>query len=96
VIVDPSHAGGAAALVAPLARAAVAAGADGLIVEVHPTPASARSDGEQTLDFAQFAELMQGLAPVAAAVGRTLEPGRRTATIRPDRSRLRGPVRTAS
>src|SRR5690349_16946702 len=72
VIVDPSHAGGKAALVTPLALAAVAAGADGLIVEVHPDPASALSDGDQSLTFDAFAELMRRLAPVAAAVGRSL------------------------
>jgi 3-deoxy-7-phosphoheptulonate synthase len=72
VLVDPSHAAGRAALVTPLALAAVAAGADGLLVEVHPAPGAALSDGEQSLDFAAFAELMLRLAPVAAAVGRTL------------------------
>jgi 3-deoxy-7-phosphoheptulonate synthase len=73
VIVDPSHAGGSARLVAPLARAAVAAGADGLLVEVHPSPATARSDGEQSLDFNQFRTLMQELGPVAAAMGRIMD-----------------------
>jgi 3-deoxy-7-phosphoheptulonate synthase len=72
VIVDPSHAGGSARLVAPLARAAVAAGADGLLVEVHPSPANARSDGEQSLDFSQFHTLMEEIAPVAAAMGRII------------------------
>ncbi|HUG40368.1 MAG TPA: 3-deoxy-7-phosphoheptulonate synthase [Longimicrobiales bacterium] len=72
VIVDPSHAAGRADLVAPLAYAAVAAGADGLIVEVHPDPASARSDGDQSLDLDAFDALMAALAPFAAAAGRTL------------------------
>jgi 3-deoxy-7-phosphoheptulonate synthase len=72
VIVDPSHAAGRADLVAPLACAAVAAGADGLIVEVHPDPAAARSDGEQSLTPAAFASLMDRLRPFAAAAGRTL------------------------
>ncbi len=72
VIVDPSHAGGRASLVAPLALAAVAAGADGLIVEVHPEPAAALSDGDQSLTPAAFEALMLRLAPVAAAVGREL------------------------
>jgi len=72
VIVDPSHAAGRADLVAPLAYAAVAAGADGLIVEVHPRPATALSDGDQSLSLAGFTELMRGLAPFAAAAGRTL------------------------
>jgi 3-deoxy-7-phosphoheptulonate synthase len=70
VIVDPSHAGGLAALVAPLSLAAIAAGADGLIVEVHPDPASAMSDGEQSLTFDQFAETMIRIARVANAIGR--------------------------
>lgn len=72
VVVDPSHAGGHADLVTPLALAAIAAGADGLLVEVHPEPARALSDGEQSLDLDAFAELMERLAPVAAAVGRDL------------------------
>ena len=65
VIVDPSHAAGRAELVAPLAYAAVAAGADGLIVEVHPHPETARSDGEQSLSLPEFAALMRGVGPVA-------------------------------
>ncbi len=70
VIVDPSHASGRASLVIPLALAAVAAGADGLIVEVHPHPETAKSDGEQSLNPAQFASLMRQLPPIARAVGR--------------------------
>jgi 3-deoxy-7-phosphoheptulonate synthase len=70
VIVDPSHAGGRAALVAPLALAAIAAGADGLIIEVHPNPAAAWSDGEQSLTLDGFTDLMRRLAPVARAVDR--------------------------
>jgi len=70
VIVDPSHATGDRRLVAPMARAAVAAGADGLIVEVHPDPARALCDGQQSLTPAQFAAMMQELRAVAAAVGR--------------------------
>ena len=72
VIVDPSHAGGRADLVAPLAAAAIAAGADGLIVEVHPDPESALSDGDQSLDPDGFDRLMRGLVPFAEAAGRTL------------------------
>ncbi|HEX6644077.1 MAG TPA: 3-deoxy-7-phosphoheptulonate synthase [Gemmatimonadales bacterium] len=80
VIVDPSHAGGRAALVAPLAFAAVAAGADGLIVEVHPEPECALSDGEQSLTPAAFAALMERLAAFAAAAGRTVgQPARERA-----------------
>jgi 3-deoxy-7-phosphoheptulonate synthase len=70
VIVDPSHAAGRRELVPALARAAVAAGADGLIVEVHPEPERALSDGRQSLDPAGFAALMEQLRPVAGAVGR--------------------------
>jgi 3-deoxy-7-phosphoheptulonate synthase len=74
VVVDPSHAGGQADLVAPLAFAAVAAGADGLIVEVHPDPERALSDGDQSLPLPAFAEFMARLGPFAAAAGRTLAP----------------------
>jgi 3-deoxy-7-phosphoheptulonate synthase len=73
VIVDPSHAGGRAALVPALSLAAVAAGADGLIVEVHPCPEMARSDGDQSLTFDAFAALMRIIAPVAHAVGREID-----------------------
>ena len=76
VIVDPSHAAGAADLVAPLAYAAVAAGADGLIVEVHARPEAAWSDGDQSLSLTGFGDLMRGLGPVAAAVGRTVTGAR--------------------
>ncbi len=72
VLVDPSHAGGRAELVAPLAFAAVAAGADGLIVEVHPDPERALSDGDQSLSLPAFDALMTDLARFAAAAGRTL------------------------
>ncbi len=63
VIVDPSHATGRSCLVSPTARAAAAIGADGLIIEVHPTPAWALSDGEQSLSPGQFASLMRMLEP---------------------------------
>ncbi|HEX3157292.1 MAG TPA: 3-deoxy-7-phosphoheptulonate synthase [Gemmatimonadaceae bacterium] len=72
VLVDPSHAAGRASLVCPLARAAIAAGADGLLIEVHPDPANALSDGDQSLTPLEFVELMRRLRPVAAAVERTL------------------------
>lgn len=72
VIVDPSHATGKANLVAPAARAAVAAGADGLIIEVHPNPERAMSDGAQSLRPEAFVKLMGELRAIAAAVGRTL------------------------
>jgi 3-deoxy-7-phosphoheptulonate synthase len=76
VIVDPSHAGGVADLVAPLSFAAIAAGADGLIVEVHPDPANALSDGDQSLSFEGFRELMKRLGAFAEAAGRSLGPSR--------------------
>jgi 3-deoxy-7-phosphoheptulonate synthase len=63
VIVDPSHAAGKRSLVPALSRAAVAAGADGLIVEVHPCPEKAVSDGAQSLTLADFGELMRNLKP---------------------------------
>lgn len=72
VIVDPSHAAGRWGMVAPLAKAAVAAGADGLLIEVHPNPATALCDGGQSLNPENFARLMADLAPLAAAVGRTV------------------------
>ena len=63
MIVDPSHAAGRQSLVPALARAAVAIGADGLIVEVHPCPEKAMSDGAQSLSFPQFRAMMQELRP---------------------------------
>jgi 3-deoxy-7-phosphoheptulonate synthase len=59
-------------LVTPIAKAAVAAGADSIMVEVHPNPAKALSDGAQSLSFERFATMMRELRPVAEAVGRTL------------------------
>jgi len=70
VVVDPSHAAGNWEWVTPLARAAVAAGADGLLIEVHPHPEQALSDGAQSLRPARFAELMEQIRLVAKAVGR--------------------------
>src|SRR4051812_48676072 len=72
VLVDPSHAGGRADLVAPLAFASIAAGADGLIIEVHPDPEAALSDGDQSLTMDAFARMMQDLARFAVAAGREL------------------------
>jgi 3-deoxy-7-phosphoheptulonate synthase len=72
VIVDPSHGVGKWSLVAPMAMAAVAAGADGLMIEVHTNPEEAMSDGEQSLRPADFKKLMKELKPVAAAVGRQI------------------------
>ena len=72
VVADPSHAAGRRDLVSSLAYAAVAAGADGLLIEVHPVPEQAVSDGDQSLTFEEFDALMAGLEPVAVAVGRSL------------------------
>lgn len=72
VIVDPSHGTGVRALVMPMAKASVAAGADGLLVEVHPRPEEAKSDGEQSLRPNDFQSLIEELRPVALAVGRKL------------------------
>ena len=70
IIADPSHGTGLRDKVTPMARAAVAAGADGILVEVHPAPDRALSDGAQSLDPGQFAELVSELRPIAAAIGR--------------------------
>jgi 3-deoxy-7-phosphoheptulonate synthase len=72
VVLDPSHGTGKWELVEPVSRAAVAAGADGLLIEVHPRPQEALSDGAQSLKPARFAALMRSLGPLATAVGRTL------------------------
>lgn len=71
IIVDPSHGTGRHDLIIPMSRAAIAAGADGLIVEVHPKPAEAYSDGEQSLTPSAFQQLMKEVKSVAAAIGRT-------------------------
>jgi len=70
VIVDPSHATGRWRLVSPMAKAAIAAGADGLLIEVHPEPKSSLSDGAQTLRFDTFTQLMKEIRPIIQAVGR--------------------------
>jgi 3-deoxy-7-phosphoheptulonate synthase len=70
ILADPSHGTGKRFLVAPLSRAALAVGADGVMIEVHPDPEKALSDGPQSLSFAEFARLMLELKPVAEAVGR--------------------------
>ena len=71
VVVDPSHGTGASNLVAPMAAAAIAVDCDGLLIEVHPNPAEARSDGDQSLTPEQFVETMQRCRPLAEAMGRT-------------------------
>lgn len=72
VFVDPSHAAGRADMIIPLARAAVAVGADGLLVEVHPDPASALSDGGQQLKPQQFEQLMAAIRPLVEVMGKKL------------------------
>ena len=72
IIVDPSHATGRWRLVSPMAKAAIAVGADGLLIEVHPDPKSSLSDGAQTLRIDTFAQLMKELGPIVQAVGREL------------------------
>ena len=72
VIVDPSHAAGKAWMAPSLAKAALAAGADGLMLDIHPDPANAWCDGEQALDPAEFGLLMQQLSVLATALGRSL------------------------
>jgi len=75
IIVDPSHGTGKRNMVLPLARAAAAVGADGLIIEVHHQPDKALSDGAQSLYPDQFAELMDEISPIATAVHRSLPRG---------------------
>ena len=81
VFVDPSHARRQAAPVPALALAGVAAGADGLMIEVHPNPDHALSDGAQSLTFDQFAELTPRIAAVAEAVGRKLSAAESAASL---------------
>ncbi|MCU0611549.1 MAG: 3-deoxy-7-phosphoheptulonate synthase [Candidatus Eisenbacteria bacterium] len=69
IIVDPSHGTGRSDIVIPMARAAIAAGADGLMVEVHPNPPKALSDGLQSLDFERFAAMLQEVRAIYAFVG---------------------------
>ena len=72
VIVDPSHAAGKRELIADLARAAVACGADGLMIECHPEPDQSVSDARQALSLEAMVSLVQSLEPIARAIGRTL------------------------
>jgi len=72
VIVDPSHGTGRRNLVAPMAKAGIAAGADGIMVEVHPHPEEAMSDAQQTLGIDDFAALLNEVRPIAEAMGKTL------------------------
>ena len=74
ILLDPSHGTGKWSLVQPVSLAGVAAGADGIMVEVHPQPEEAMSDGAQSLTFEHFEDLMRDIKPVAQAVGRTVYP----------------------
>lgn len=72
IIVDPSHATGKRELVIPMARASIAAGADGIMVEVHPKPEESISDADQTISPNEFKKLMEEIRPIAKAIGRTI------------------------
>jgi 3-deoxy-7-phosphoheptulonate synthase len=72
IVVDPSHGTGRAHLVTPMSNAAIACGADGLLIEVHHAPQQAWSDGCQSIDFDQFRTLMKGLGAIAAVGNREL------------------------
>jgi 3-deoxy-7-phosphoheptulonate synthase len=85
IIADPSHGTGLRDQVTPMARAAIAAGADGMLIEVHPAPDRALSDGAQSLYPRQFAALVEELRPIAAAIGRSLvAPPVRSSRIEPE------------
>ncbi len=75
VIVDPSHGTGKSSLVTPMALAATAAGLDGLLIEIHPEPEKAMSDGYQSLNFIQFKQLLKQLRKILASVDRKIESG---------------------
>jgi 3-deoxy-7-phosphoheptulonate synthase len=72
IVVDPSHATGKRETIAPLSKGALAVGADGVMVEMHPDPKAALCDGPQSLDFEEFAGLMEALKAIAAPLGRTI------------------------
>jgi len=72
IVVDPSHGVGIRNKILPMALAAVAAGADGLMIEVHPNPSEALSDGPQSLPFPDFSELMGQVRRIAEVIGRTM------------------------
>jgi 3-deoxy-7-phosphoheptulonate synthase len=76
IVVDPSHGVGIRNKILPMALAAVAAGADGLMIEVHPNPSQALSDGPQSLPFESFSELMDQVRRIAEVIGRTMAPSK--------------------
>ncbi len=81
MIVDPSHSGGRRDLVLPLSRAAVAVGADGIIVDVHPEPATALCDGDQALVDADIRELAAVMSTLPQLMGRTLSRAPRPVVV---------------
>jgi 3-deoxy-7-phosphoheptulonate synthase len=81
VILDPSHATGYADYVPAIARAGIAAGADGLIVEVHPEPSKAASDGKQSLKPEKFAEMVTQIKAIAEVIGRRVAPIKKPVTV---------------
>ncbi|MCK4947673.1 MAG: 3-deoxy-7-phosphoheptulonate synthase, partial [Candidatus Aureabacteria bacterium] len=72
VVIDPSHATGKRSLILPMSKAAVASGADGLMIEVHPYPEKAVSDGAQSLIFKEFQSLMENIKPFVKAAGKKM------------------------
>ncbi|MBM3229781.1 3-deoxy-7-phosphoheptulonate synthase [Candidatus Parvarchaeota archaeon] len=78
IIVDPSHGTGIRELITPMSRAAVACGADGLLIEVHPNPKAAKSDAQQQLTYDHFRQLVVDVEPIAGALGRSLGAKRQT------------------
>ena len=72
IIVDPSHATGKRSLIEPMSKAAIACGADGIAIEVHPNPEKALSDAQQQITPAHFAKILENLKPIIAAIGKTL------------------------
>lgn len=88
VIVDPSHAAGRRDLISSLSKAAIAAGADGLLIEMHPNPAEAVSDGPQSLTPEQFVTLAQELGVVARSVGRVFDFGEAGDTLESLRTKI--------
>ncbi len=72
IIVDPSHATGKRSLLEPMSKAAIACGADGIAIEVHPNPEKALSDAQQQITPARFAEILENLKPIVSAIGKTM------------------------
>jgi 3-deoxy-7-phosphoheptulonate synthase len=77
IVVDPSHSTGKPSLVSPATKAAIAAGADGILIDVHPNPCEALCDGDQAITPETFDQMMKELKPIAEAVGRTLNIGQK-------------------